>query len=99
KTLWFETDVQSADPTTVQNIVARYGVDPDRTLSQKLPAADVTELGREADLSRIEHLRPWAAALMLSMQPSLSKGAQVAAGADAVMTRPARADEKQVRCF
>jgi uncharacterized protein YbaP (TraB family) len=98
-TLWFETDIQGADPATVQNIVARYGVDPVRTLSQKLPAADVTELRREADLARIDHLRPWAAALMLSMQPTLSKGAQVAAGADAVMTRSARADAKQVRFF
>lgn len=99
KTLWFETDIEGADPTTVQNIVARYGVDPNRTLSQKLPAADVSELSREADISRIDHLRPWAAALMLSMQPSLAHGATVSSGADAVMTHRARKNDKQVRFF
>ncbi|THD81829.1 MAG: TraB/GumN family protein [Phenylobacterium sp.] len=99
KTLWFETDVESADPLTVQNIVAHYGVDPERTLSQKLPAADVAELAHEADLARIEHLRPWAAALMLSMQPMVAQGARVASGADATMTRNARSGAKQVRFF
>ncbi|HEX3700256.1 MAG TPA: TraB/GumN family protein [Phenylobacterium sp.] len=99
RTLWFETDIESADTATVQGIVAHYGVDPTRTLSQKLPAADVTELAREADLNRIEHLRPWAAALMLSMQPVMAKGGQVEAGADAVMTRSAHAEAKQVRYF
>ena len=98
-TLWFETDIGSANPATVQGIVAHYGVDPVRTLSQKLPAADVAELARQANLSRIEHLRPWAAALMLSMQPVLARGGQVADGADAVMTRSAKAADKQVRYF
>jgi uncharacterized protein YbaP (TraB family) len=98
-TLWFETDIESASPATVQGIVAHYGVDPIRTLSQKLPAADVAELSREAPLQRIEHLRPWAAALMLSMQPVLAKGGQVADGADAVMDRKAKAADKQVRYF
>jgi uncharacterized protein YbaP (TraB family) len=98
-TLWFETDIGSADPKTVQGIVARYGVDPLRTLSQKLPPEDVAELAREANLKRIEHLRPWAAALMLSMQPVIAEGGKVADGADAVMTRTAKAADKRVRYF
>lgn len=99
KTLWFETDIDHASPARVQGIVAHYGVDPVRTLSQKLPPADVAELARQANLARIEHLRPWAAALMLSMQPVLAKGGEVAAGADAVMTHDAKAADKQVRYF
>ena len=97
--LWFETDVEGADPSVLQNIVARYGTDPDRGLSQKLPAAEVETLRRTADLTRIDHLRPWAAALMLSMQPVLSHGARTDAGADVAMTRTARQAAKPVKFF
>jgi uncharacterized protein YbaP (TraB family) len=99
QTLWFETDIESADPGAVRQLVARYGFDPLRTLSQKLPAEDVAALRSTADLSRIDHLRPWAAALMLSMQPVLAQGSRVESGADVAVTRQARAGEKRVRFF
>jgi uncharacterized protein len=99
QTLWFETDVEGADPRTVSNLVSHYGVDPNRPLSQKLKPADVEALRHTADLARIDHLRPWAAALMLSMQPVLAKGAQVSAGADVDLTRSARASDKPVKFF
>jgi uncharacterized protein YbaP (TraB family) len=97
--LWFETDVAGADPLAVSNLVAHYGVDPNRPLSQKLTAGDVAALRRTADLPRIDHLRPWAAALMLSMQPALAAGAQADAGADVAITRSARAASKPVKFF
>ncbi|MDB5476895.1 MAG: hypothetical protein JWP49_2406 [Phenylobacterium sp.] len=97
--LWFETDVAGADPLAVSNLVAHYGVDPNRPLSQKLTAPDVAALRRTADLPRIDHLRPWAAALMLSMQPALAAGAQADAGADVAITRSARAASKPVKFF
>lgn len=99
QTLWFETDVEGADPAAVQNLVARYGIDPERGLSQKLPAPEVETLRHAADLARIDHLRPWAAALMLSMQPVLSQGARPEAGADIAMTRTARQAAKPVKFF
>jgi uncharacterized protein YbaP (TraB family) len=100
RTVWFEADLGAADPATVGLIVNRYGVDPERGLSEKLAAADLTALqGETADMDRIEHLRPWAAALMLSMQPVLAKGARVEAGADLSVTRQARAGGKAVRTF
>ena len=99
QTLWFETDVAGADPLTVQNLVARYGVDPQRTLSQKLPAADVAALSRTANLAHLDHLRPWAAALVLSMQPVMAQGGKVEAGADIAVTREARAGDKHVKFF
>ena len=99
QTLWFETDVAGADPLAVQNLVARYGVDPQRTLSQKLPASDVATLSRTANLSRLDHLRPWAAALVLSMQPVIAQGGKVEAGADIAVTREARAGDKHVKFF
>jgi uncharacterized protein YbaP (TraB family) len=98
-TLWFEADLDRADPSTIGQIMKRWGVDPDRPLSQKLAPAELDALGRQVDVRRIDHLRPWAAALMLSMQPVLSKGASVEAGADLTMTRAARGQAKQVRTF
>jgi len=99
QTVWFETDVEGADPRAVSELVAHYGVDPQHPLSQKLKPADVDALRRQADLRRIDHLRPWAAALVLSMQPALARGAQVQSGADFAMTRAARAGAKPVRFF
>jgi uncharacterized protein YbaP (TraB family) len=97
--VWFEAPVDAADPATVSKIVARYGVDPDTPLSRKLPPKTLALLQRRMDVSRIEHLRPWAAALMLSMRPVLGHGASVAAGADATITRAARGQAKTVRTF
>ena len=98
-TVWFEADLQGGDPQAVGRIVARYGVDPARRLSEKLPPDQVQALGRQVDLARIDHLRPWAAAMMLSMQPMLSRGVSVEAGADLTMTRAARDAAKTVRTF
>jgi len=98
-TVWFEADMQSGDPDTIRLLVQRYGVDPDRPLSRKLAPSDLGALARQTDLSRVDHLRPWAAALMLSMQPALAKGASVEKGADLTITRAARAESKQIRAF
>lgn len=97
--VWFETDVEGADPLAVGNLMSRYGYDPERPLSRKLRPEVVDALRRQADLGRIDHLRPWAAALMLSMQPALAQGAQVRAGADISVTREARANAKPVKFF
>ncbi|HEV2530811.1 TraB/GumN family protein, partial [Phenylobacterium sp.] len=99
QTVWFETDVAGADPVAISNLMSRLGVDPDRSLSQKLEARDIDALRREADLKRIDHLRPWAAALMLSMQPIQAGGAQIGSGADVSVTRAARAASKPVKFF
>jgi uncharacterized protein YbaP (TraB family) len=97
--VWFEADLGRADPVSMSLILNRYGVDPAKGLSEKLAPADLAALRSQADVARIDHLRPWAAAMMLSMQPALAKGAQVQAGADAQVTRQARAGGKQVKTF
>ena len=98
-TVWFEADMQSGDPDTIRLLIQRYGSDPDTPLSRKLPAGDLDALSRQTDVARIEHLRPWAAALMLSVQPALARGATVEKGADLTITRAARSDAKQVRAL
>lgn len=97
--VWFEAAIDGADPRTVNDLLIRYGIDPQRPLSRKLEPAALAELGRHVDLRRIDHLRPWAAALMLSMQPVLGQGASVEAGVDLAMARAARESAKQVRTF
>jgi hypothetical protein len=98
-TVWFEADLQSGDADTIRLLVQRYGFDPDRPLSRKLAPSDLGALARQTDLSRVDHLRPWAAALMLSMQPALARGASVDKGADLTITRAARAESKRIRAF
>lgn len=98
-TVWFEADMQSGDPDTLRLLVQRYGSDPDRPLSRKLAPSDLGALARQTDLARVDHLRPWAAALMLSMRPMLVRGATVEKGADATITRAARAEAKRIRAF
>jgi uncharacterized protein len=99
-TVWFEADMEQGDPETIRLIVQRYGSDPDKPLSRKLASSDLTALARQGvDVSRINHLRPWAAALMLSVRPMLGRGASVEAGADMTMTRAARAGAKRIKTF
>jgi len=98
-TVWFEADLESGDPDTIRLLIQRYGSDPDMPLSRKLPAGDVDELSRQTDLAGIDHLRPWAAALMLSMRPVFARGATADRGADLTITRAARSDAKRVRTF
>lgn len=101
--VWFETRAD-ADPAEVQALVDRYGVDPERSLTEKLPPRTVATLKAALDrdgasLDQVDRLRPWAAAMMLSVLPMTQRGASVAAGADATVTRRARAAEKPIATF
>jgi uncharacterized protein YbaP (TraB family) len=101
--VWLETRAD-VDPAQVQALVDRYGVDPDRSLTEKLPPRTVATLkaALERDggsLNRVDRLRPWAAAMMLSVLPMTQRGASVQSGADAAVTRQARAGEKPIGAF
>jgi uncharacterized protein YbaP (TraB family) len=100
RTVWFEAEADNAGPDTLVELLARYGVDLDRKLSDRLPARDLAELRRQVEVAGpIDHLRPWAAAMMLSMQPMIERGARAEAGADLTMTRRSRRSAKTVRAF
>lgn len=98
-TVWFEAPLDEADPQAMSRIVDRYGVDRARPLSRKLAPRTLAQLQRQVDLAQVDHLRPWAAALMLSMKPSPGGRATIEAGADLTMIRIARAQAKPVRTF
>lgn len=101
--LWFETRVD-ADPSQIKALVDRYGVDPRRSLTEKLPPRTIASLRaaldqRGASLDHVDHLRPWAAAMMLSVLPMAQAGGSVESGADASVTRQAVRADKTVLAF
>ncbi|USQ94342.1 TraB/GumN family protein [Caulobacter sp. RL271] len=101
--VWFETRAD-LPPDQVKGLVDRYGVDPDRSLTQKLSPTGLATLRPVLDrdgvpLERVERLRPWAAAMMLSVAPMAREGGEVASGVDAATTRRARTAEKPIETF
>lgn len=101
ETVWFEAELDDATPARITSLVDRYGIDPQRALSAKLPAPTRRALERQTDLARIEHLRPWAAALMLAMQPPRHRPgpATVEHGVDVTMTRVVVREAKTLQAF
>lgn len=101
-TLWFEADV--GDPDQARTLMSKYGVDPARPLTEKLSDRTMRRLtpllARERiPLSAVDSMRPWAAAMMLTVQPLLNRGYSLQKGADAVITDEAHGSTKQVRDF
>lgn len=99
QTVWFEAQIDGIGTDAFVKLLSRYGVDLDRTLSGRLPAGDLRALRRQVDVAKIDHLRPWAAALMMSMQPMLERGARAQAGADMATARRARTGAKTIRAL
>lgn len=101
--VWFEARVD-VGPDRVQALVDRYGVDSDRSLTEKLSPTALATLRPVLDrggvpLERVERLRPWAAAMMLSVAPMAREGASVASSVDSTTTHRARAAEKPIEVF
>lgn len=101
--VWFETRAD-ADPAEIKALVDRYGVDTKRSLTEKLPPVSVASLRplldqRGVPLDRVDRLRPWAAAMMLSVLPMTQAGSSVSSGADATVTTRAKAADKPVAVF
>ena len=69
-TIWVETAV---DRTEAKSLMAHYGADPERRLSEKLSPRLMKRLSpllarRRIPLASADSLRPWAAAMILSVQ-------------------------------
>ncbi|MDB5429282.1 MAG: hypothetical protein JWP35_398 [Caulobacter sp.] len=102
-TVWFETDMD-IDPVAMQGLILKYGIDPKRTLSEKLDPATIARVkaalqGTTVTFDAIEHMRPWAVGLMLTVMPMLKQGYTPEAGADATLTTAAKGTTKQIRTF
>lgn len=104
KAVWFEAEADDVDPAVIKDLIARYGVDEQRPLSARLGKRQLADfravLGQGGrTLGQVDRLRPWAAALALSMQPVVRGGAKIEHGADVVVTRQARRSDKAIRAF
>lgn len=91
--LWIE--VEADDPAAMQPLVRRYGLDPANPLSSKLTPVQKTRLdaaaaGMGASGAALEPLRPWLAALTLSMGPLVKAGYDPASGVEAKLKAAAR---------
>lgn len=91
--LWIE--VEADDPEAMQPLVRRYGLDPANPLSSKLTPQqkarlDAAAAGMGASGAALEPLRPWLAALTLSMGPLVKAGYDPASGVEAKLKAAAR---------
>ncbi len=98
--LWIE--VEADDPAAMQPLVRRYGLDPDHPLSSKLSAEqkarlDAAAAGMGASGAALEPLRPWLAALTLSMGPLVKAGYDPASGVESKLKAAARDAGKPIR--
>lgn len=101
--VWFEADV-SGDPAQARALMARHGLDPSRRLTQKLSPRLMRRLTpllqrQQISYAAVDSLRPWAAAMALSVEPLQKRGYSIEKGADAVVAKQAAKAAKPVRTF
>ncbi len=92
------------DQATMQALVAKYGLDPAHPISTKLTEGGHAKLAAtEASLgltpAQIEPLRPWMAALMISIIPVIKAGYDPKSGVDNVLKADAAAQGKPLEAF
>lgn len=100
-TVWVETAVNKAQ---AKSLMRYYGVDPQRRLSEKLSPRLMKRLApllarRRVPVASADSLRPWAAAMILSVQSTGAGGASLENGPDMVITRAATEAAKPLRTF
>lgn len=101
--VWLETDVQM-DPREAARLMAELGIDAATPLAAKVDKRTMRAIrkalkGRPDVLARVEHMRPWAVALLLMVQPSTLSGQTPEAGADMTISRASAGAGKRRRYF
>lgn len=103
--IWFETPTDEAAGRKIAGIVARTGVNPPGvTLSSQLAPQDQARLTRVATSLNVppqslEPLRPWLAALQLSVALLNRQGHSASAGVEATLSADAAALGKRTAYF
>jgi uncharacterized protein YbaP (TraB family) len=101
--LWLEiADV--GDKAAIQPIVAKYGIDAQHPLSTKLGPADQALLAKDAQavgmpVAQLDPMRPWFAALLLSIAPMQKAGYGADNGVDLALKAKADARREPVEGF
>lgn len=102
-TLWEEVP-NADDAAAVQPLVMKYGLDPTHALSDKLDDAGKAKLATVAasyglQTAQLEPLRPWMAALTLSILPVVKAGYDPKSGVDNLLKAEAVTNGKSVQGF
>ncbi|HET6913322.1 MAG TPA: TraB/GumN family protein [Rhodanobacteraceae bacterium] len=90
------------DPATMQPLVMQYGIDFEHPLSSELDAADEQRLQAAAQTAGIpaqalDAMKPWMAAVTLTVAPIVKAGFDPASGADKQLRRQFAAQGKPVK--
>lgn len=95
---------QPEDPATTRALMLKYGVDPAAPLSGKLKPERYAKLRAAAEgmgfpPQALEPMRPWLAALTVSLTPLLRAGYDPESGVEKLLTAQAKAAGKPISAF
>jgi uncharacterized protein len=103
--LWLEIPDDLADPSKIMSAIQDLGMDPAHPLSSKISKADLDRVDaafKAAGLpgeAPFEPIRPWFAALMVSVLPGIKSGYSGEHGVDATLRARMTAAGKQIKGF
>ncbi|MDR3511437.1 MAG: TraB/GumN family protein [Caulobacteraceae bacterium] len=104
QTLWLEIP-DSNDLGAARSYIQQLGIDAEHPLSTKLTPADLARVDAAAKAlgapgeARLEPMRPWLAAITLSVLPALKAGYDPKSGVEQALTRQATAEGKPIKGF
>lgn len=95
---------QPEDPATTRALMLKYGLDPAAPLSTKLKPESYAKLQAAAQgmgfpPQALEPMRPWLAALTVSLTPLLKAGYDPESGVEKLLTAQAKAAGKPIAAF
>ena len=98
--IWFEIS-NPDDQAAIVPLIQQYGISPDRPLSSLLTADEMTALNAAAAAAgmpagQIDVFRPWFAAIVLSVAPSIRAGYDPRSGVETVLKARAEAAGKPI---
>lgn len=101
--VWFEI-ANPDDAAAMMPLIQQHGISPQRPLSSLLTAAEMAELNEAATgigmpAGQVDILRPWFAALTLSVAPLVKAGYDPQSGVELVLKSRAQAAGKPIKAF
>lgn len=101
--LWLEV-ANIDDQASVLPLMTKYGMDPEKTLSSKLSAAQKEKLSKVAAIygippASLEPMKPWMAGLMFAVLPLQKAGYDPNAGVDRLLKAQAEKEGDKIRGF
>ena len=102
--VWTELEFSEAADARAGALVAARGLSPNEPLSSWLTPEQIAQLrartvSMSVPFSYIDGMRPWLAALTLSMLPAMQEGYEPQAGADRMLSQAAGARGQRARWF